>query len=90
MGVIAEVALAGLSPKEVAVEICYGVLHGAHELDEISTQGMTCMGELGGERYRYEAVLRAERGGEHGYFVRVIPNPERFANRFATGLVTTS
>ncbi len=88
--VAADLQLAGLHPGEVAVELYFGALQGGHAIGQGEVVAMQPVGELGGGRYRYEGRIPARESGEHAFAVRVLPNNDALASRFATRLVTWS
>ncbi|HVY46746.1 MAG TPA: alpha-glucan family phosphorylase, partial [Minicystis sp.] len=67
--VAAEVHLGGLSPADVVVELWHGRLRGGHALARGASIPLTCVGEIGGARYRFEGALPTREPGEHAVAV---------------------
>ena len=80
MTVRAVVALAGLDPADVAVEVVVGRVDEADELSEAVTVPMKHVGPVDGVEHdgteRFEAAVQLPHAGLTGYTVRVLPyNP---------------
>jgi len=80
MTVRAAVALAGLDPSDVAVEVVVGRVDEADELSEAVTVPMKHVGPVDGVEHdgteRFEAAVQLPHAGLTGYTVRVLPyNP---------------
>jgi glycogen phosphorylase len=85
----ASVALGGLSPAEVTVEVVSGRVGEDDEIIEPATAGLVAEAAAGADdvvRYSGEAYLR--RPGPFGYSVRVVPRHPLLAGRAEMGLVT--
>jgi starch phosphorylase len=84
------VDLAGLSTRDVVVEVVYGPVDDTDQIQasgrlELANHGST---EAGG--CRYEGVLPLERTGAFGYTVRVLPRHALLATTADLGLLTTA
>lgn len=85
--VTADVHLGTLHPADVEVDLYYGKLRQDRVLAREGSVALKCVAELGGGRFRFEGALPAKEAGEHAFAVRVLPNHELLANKFATRLV---
>jgi len=83
----AVLALAGLTPEDVRVELYHGHLEGGQELVRGVGSAMTCVEHLGGDRYRFEGAINSTRSGSHGYSLRLMPSHAMMTNPFETSLV---
>jgi starch phosphorylase len=88
--ITADVRLGALAPSEVAVEIYFGRIDGQLTVPDGTTLPMTCVSELGGQRYRFEGTLPTLSSGEHAFAVRVLPRHDSLPGKFATALSTWS
>jgi starch phosphorylase len=85
--VVADVALAGLAPSDVAMDLYFGKLRGGHALDSGESAPMTCVGDLGDGRFRFEGVIPTPTPGEHAFAVRLRPAHPGLPDGFATRLL---
>jgi starch phosphorylase len=85
--VVADVALGGLAPQDVAMDLYFGRLHGGHTVEQGASVGMACVGDLGDGRYRYEGTIPTPVSGEHAFAVRVRPHHPALADGFAMRLL---
>jgi starch phosphorylase len=86
----AYVALAGLSPQDVSVEVAFGR---ALESDELSDTQITVLNgaeELDNGRYLFTGDVIIDRSGSFGYTVRVLPNHPALATKAELGLVVNA
>ncbi|MBW8484465.1 alpha-glucan family phosphorylase [Actinomadura parmotrematis] len=81
------VALAGLDPADVAVEVAYGRVDDADALADPSYLELGGPEPLEDGRLRYVGDVPLERSGSFGYSVRVVPRHEGLATRAEMGLV---
>jgi starch phosphorylase len=85
----AEVALGGLSPDDVQVEVVYGSADADDRLTAVSTQPLRIVEQVDGV-VRYEGEVPLERTGGFGYTVRVLPNSDLLASPAELGVVATA
>jgi starch phosphorylase len=87
MPVRALVALGGLAPDEVLVEVYHGPVDDRGDIAAGDTTTMTA-GEARPDGVVYEGAIPCTRAGRRGYTVRAVPRKEGFPlGRFETGLV---
>jgi starch phosphorylase len=82
----ARVALAGLAPTEVRVELYYGPLSSTGEIDQARTVEMTA-GAADKGLYEYRGELECTLSGRQGYTVRVLPKHPGLTHPYLPGLV---
>ena len=91
MTVRASVALAGLHPADVAVEVVVGRVDEADELSDAVTVPMKHVGEsdgvVGEAAERFEAAVQLPHAGLTGYTVRVLPSNPLLASSVELGKV---
>ena len=83
----ATVALGGLSPDEVSVEIYHGRQTGAGDLVDAAAIPMTGAKDLGEGRRQFTGAFTPVAAGRCGFSVRVIPRDGRLATPFIPGLI---
>lgn len=86
----AEVALGGLDPDEVRVELYAGSVTALGDLVNAKPIRMHHKPGSGGspETALFEGEFRADRSGQQGFTVRVVPNDERMVGTLIPGLIT--
>jgi starch phosphorylase len=89
LAIRAEVALGGLSPDDVLVEVVYGAADADDRLADISTRPLRVVEQVDGV-VRYEGEVPLERTGGFGYTVRVLPTSELLASPAELGVVATA
>ncbi|HVU92196.1 MAG TPA: alpha-glucan family phosphorylase [Jatrophihabitans sp.] len=85
----AEVALGGLSAKDVAVEAVYGAVDPDDRLVEVRTVPLRDVGAINGTT-RYEGDVPLERTGSFGYTVRALPKNPLLVSPAELGLVASA
>jgi starch phosphorylase len=85
----AEIALGGLTPDDVLVEVVYGAADADDRLADISTRPLRVVEQVDGV-VRYEGEVPLERTGGFGYTVRVLPTSELLASSAELGVVATA
>jgi starch phosphorylase len=85
----AEVALGGLSPEDVLVEVVYGSADADDSLTNVSTRPLRVVEKIDGV-VRYEGEIPLERTGGFGYTVRVLPTSDLLASTAELGVVATA
>ena len=71
--VTARVHLGEITPDDVAVQVYYGALNGAEEIDAGAVVAMTPKDGPADGWYTYTGKLPCPRPGRHGFAVRVVP-----------------
>jgi starch phosphorylase len=84
----ASVALGGLSPDDVVVEVVSGRVGDDDEIAEPETSPLTLAGPPADGIARYAGEARLGRPGPYGYTVRVVPGHPLLATRAEMGLVS--
>jgi glycogen phosphorylase len=87
LAVRATVALDGLEPADVSVEVVYGRVGETDTLVDPSYLELTQVENIDGGKLRYAGEVPLDRPGAFGYSVRVVPKHELFASRAEMGLV---
>ncbi len=82
----AEIVLGGLSPEDVVVHACHGIVDEHDTLHDVEYVTMQHVGN-GGDTHRFEAHVPLHRAGAFGYTVRVIPHHELLSTVAELGLV---
>ncbi len=84
----ARVQLGGLSPDDVAVELCLGRVDPHGELVDVETTTMQPVDGEGDGYQRYEVSIAAcHKSGLHGFSIRVLPAHPDLATPFQPGLI---
>ncbi|HEV7167830.1 MAG TPA: hypothetical protein VGN49_07660, partial [Micrococcaceae bacterium] len=86
----AYVALGGLSPQDVSVEVAFGR---ALESDELTDTQITVLDgaeELDNGRYLFTGDVVIDRSGSFGYTVRVLPSHPGLASKAELGLIVNA
>jgi starch phosphorylase len=87
--VSARVRLGNLSPNDVEVQLCYGVVDAVGQVPESKTAALTPV--AGSDDHRgvlFTGSVLCKASGQFGYTVRVLPKHKHLANLFEPGLVT--
>lgn len=82
------VALGGLNPEEVSVQIYHGRQTGIGDLVDSEANAMRPVKDLGGGRHEFSGLFVPTAAGRCGFSVRVIPHDDRLATPFIPGLIT--
>jgi starch phosphorylase len=85
----AEVALGGLTPDDVVVEVVYGAADADDRLTDVSARPLRVVEQVDGV-VRYEGEVPLERTGGFGYTVRVLPASDLIASPAELGVVATA
>ena len=86
----AYVALGGLDPQEVQVQLVYGRASDSDQLRDVRVADLAPAQDLGDGRYRFDGTHRLDRTGAFGYSVRVLPKHPGLANPAELGLVVNA
>ena len=81
------VALGGLTPDDVDVQVVAGTPDTNDELKETSLTSMTATETYDDGRARYDAVVPLDQSGAFGYTVRVVPRNDNLASVAELNLV---
>jgi starch phosphorylase len=85
--VTARVALGGLEPDDVAVQLVHGPVGPNDELHDTETGPMHAAGP-DGDAHRYEGSFVCNHAGRYGFTVRVVPSNSDLATPLELGLLT--
>ncbi len=88
--VSAYVALGGLDPDDVAVEVAYGRALDSDELSEVTVEDLDVAENLGSGRYLFTGGIRIDHSGSFGYTVRVLPKHSTLVTKAELGLVVNA
>ena len=86
----AHVALDGLSPDDVKVEVVYGRARDTDRLAEISRQRLVLDSAEPGQPATFTGTVVLNRPGSFGYNVRVVPSSPLLANPAELGLIAVA
>lgn len=89
LSVTATVALDGLSPEDVRVELAHGRATEADDLTDIAITNLSPVEDLGEGRWKFSGSAPISHSGAFGYTVRVLPAHENLANSAELGLIAT-
>jgi starch phosphorylase len=90
----AVIAIDGLAPSDVEVQVVHGRVSPSDTITDSVIQTLRHVhrpdGEAGGSRYVFEGTLKLRRTGPFGYTVRILPRHEGLAAPAELGLVTNA
>ena len=86
----AYVALDGLSPQDVSVEVAFGRALESDELTDTQVTVLDGAEELGNGRYLFTGDVVIDRSGSFGYTVRVLPSHPGLASKAELGLIVNA
>jgi starch phosphorylase len=84
------VALDGLSPDDVRVEVVYGRSRDGDQLAEVSRQRLTLDSAPSAQPATFTGTVALDRPGSFGYNVRVVPSSEWLATPAELGLISVA
>ncbi|MHC4778072.1 MAG: alpha-glucan phosphorylase, partial [Planctomycetota bacterium] len=82
------VVLGALEPSDVTVELYYGFLDVEGHLRDGIAEPLEFSGETFEEAYVFKGKVIAEKVGQYGFAVRVLPNVSKMKKKFEPGLIT--
>lgn len=82
-----QVALGGLKPEDVVVQIFHGRMAPDESIRAPETVAMKCDGEAAEGVYVFKGILPCQRSGREGFAVRVMPSHEDLCNPHSMRLV---
>jgi starch phosphorylase len=82
----AYVALNGLSPDEVAVQLVHGRADSNDRIVDPEVTSLKAVDQYDGVRWRFTATVSLANAGSFGYNVRVVPQHPGLANQAELGL----
>jgi starch phosphorylase len=82
----AHVALGGLTPDDVEVQLLYGRAEGDDQLSSVQVAQLTPEDAFAGGRSSFTGGVRLDRAGPFGYTVRVVPRNPHLASTAELGL----
>ncbi len=83
----AELALSGLAPDDLQVQLHSGTIDPAGRIIESKVTNMRHIGSSGGDKQTFECCIRCEGAGQWGYTVRVLPSHEDLVSPIDTGRI---
>ncbi|MEJ1231174.1 MAG: hypothetical protein WDM88_11865 [Galbitalea sp.] len=86
----AQVALDGLSPDDVKVEVVYGHARDSDRLADIHRQRLTLDSAVPDQPATFVGTVALDRPGSFGYNVRVVPSHPLLANPAELGLIAVA
>ncbi|QDO89642.1 glycosyltransferase family 1 protein [Ornithinimicrobium ciconiae] len=86
----AYLALGGLSPEEVTVQVAFGRASESDELTEVETSVLEPVESYEGGKHRFDGELALTRTGSLGWTVRVLPAHPLLASDAELGLVANA
>ncbi|WP_309067647.1 alpha-glucan family phosphorylase [Microbacterium sp.] len=86
LSVQAHVALGGLSPDDVEVQLVYGRAEGDDQLSSVRIAPLASGDSFSGGRSSFAGSVRLDRAGPFGYTVRVVPRNPQLASTAELGL----
>jgi len=81
------VNLGTLTPKDVEVQICYGLLDSLGELTAPKSKALTAIGANGATE-TFTGKVHCERSGQFGFSVRVLPKHPNLPSPFEPAVIT--
>jgi starch phosphorylase len=84
------VALDGLTPDDVKVEVVYGHSRDGDQLAEVSRQRLTLDSAPAGQPATFTGTVSLDRPGSFGYNVRVVPSSAWLATPAELGLISVA
>jgi glycogen phosphorylase len=87
--VSARVALNGLAPNDVTVQLVAGKVNGEGNMEDVTIVAMDPIGHDSAGDFLFQAILQpCARSGLHGYAIRVLPQNTDAVCPFIPGLIT--
>ncbi|MER7797441.1 alpha-glucan family phosphorylase [Microbacterium sp. NPDC096154] len=86
LSVQAYVALGGLTPDDVEVQLIHGRAEGDDQLSSVRIARLSPLDEFAGGRVCFAGSVRLDRAGPFGYTVRVVPKNAHLASTAELGL----
>ena len=83
----ATIALDGINPDDILVEIYYGLLDSKGGLPEGKVEVMRHAEDLGKGKHLFTGELPCLFSGKHGYCIRVLPKNDLISQKFETRLI---
>jgi glycogen phosphorylase len=84
------VALGGLAPDDVKVEVVYGRALDEDRLTTVTRQRLDLVEQEPGQPAAFAGTVRLQRAGSFGYTVRVVPHSDLLATPAELGLIVTA
>ncbi|QIX27390.1 glycosyltransferase family 1 protein [Nocardioides sp. JQ2195] len=88
LAVRAFVALGGLGPDDVSVQVVHGTTGVDDALSAVQVEELRAVESYEGGRHRFDGAIALDRPGPFGYSVRVLPKHAQLASGAELGLVT--
>lgn len=80
--------LNGLSPSDVAMELCFGPLSPEEEIIDSNAEPMTFSHTTSEGHAVFTGNIPFAQTGHHGFSIRILPYSRTLSNKFETGLLT--
>ena len=82
------VHLGGITPGDVEVQLCYGLLDAMGEIAEPRPLALSPNGKPDGRSVIFHGTVPCQSSGQFGFSVRVLPKHPNLPHLFEPGLVT--
>ena len=88
--IIITIDMGPISPADVTVEICKGVMDKSGQFKSMGMAPMMRLGEIWEGFYSYMAVVTSEEREGYGFFFHVVPTHPDLGNKYELGLIRTT
>lgn len=88
--IIITIDMGPISPADVTVEICKGVMDKSGQFKSMGMAPMRRLGEIWEGFYSYVAVVTPEEREGYGFFFHVVPTHPDLGNKYELGLIRTT
>ena len=82
------VHLGSISPSDVEVQLCYGLLDSMGQIAEPKAKALLPSGTVADGRVSFAGTVACQASGQFGFSVRVLPSHPNLPHSFEPGLVT--
>lgn len=82
--------LGPISPADVTVELCRGIMDKRGEFKSMGIEAMSRLGEIWEGFYSYAAVASPDEREGYGFFFHVVPTHPDLGNKYELGLIRTT
>lgn len=83
-----QIALGSLTPKDVEVQLCHGLIDSMGEIGKPISTSLETNGSSTGPTWTFTGKIVCKATGQYGYSVRVLPKHTSLNHSFEPGLVT--
>jgi len=88
--IIITIDLGPISPADVTVELCRGIMDRNGEFKSIGIEAMNRLGEIWEGFYSYSAIVSPDEREGYGFFFHVVPTHPDLGNKYELGLIRTT